>query len=639
MRLLGLIFFLACVESFQSLCILGENVQNEQECNPSNYPAISEILKTFFKKYYEKQRAVKVFQINDNCCDWLSIGGLIEEQNVIMYDFGKVHESQEDTIYRPNYGYLTITQEINKDFLSILDQLSTNGPWIVILNENRNEFDKDLLKVAWNEYRMLHLVILLYNYQCKLHSLWFYNPFTDVQYSEVLIDDDSIQRIMHIIDGRARNLNGFKLRVYLNDYVETYASPMVDARGNVLKFKGIDGEVLEGIRHAMNFNVDFVSLPNEMTFSEQENILNQLVLTRNIDVFAESRSISKSQVTNVYSLTSIAPTFVVCAVRTIRVKHIIHGIFGFLDTTGNIVFGVVLILLSSCLFLITRTLKNSYNSECFWRSPLDVIGVMLGVSRSLLKYTQISSRLIFVSIFILYLSITSIYQASIVRDLNVHVKISQVNTIANLIQKNYSILAFHEFSNIIKGFGKYSTIYNKLNQKLIYNDDLSNRQIFDKLSDGSFQHDIGTLIFEYQALYLQAQYLDKQSNLNPIHLVNEPIFSIRTSIHLPKFSPFVPIMDEMLYRVLETGIRQKGFNDAKILINTQKIRRVKRMKAEGVLDVQRPKPITLENMSVTFLIYLELIVVALVTFIAEIIYYKVTCFCSSNVRNVYIKKI
>lgn len=576
-----------------------------------------EVLKAFVQKYYEKEKAVKVYNVGCHKCDGSTpiIKELIGQKNVLMYD-----HKMESSVFISNYGYLMTAKEINRYLLSILDHLSANGPWLVILDNKINSFNTEFLKVAWNEFRMLHLVILVFDHQSGCYQVYCYNPFTGLLYKELLDNLDSVGKTVRIINDRVRNLYGYSLNVYLNTDAHTYTIPVFDNRGNLIKYKGIDGELLEGIRHSLNGSISFVPERADMDFYVKEQLLNEMIHERKIDYLADARTLNKTKLVGVYPVLPITVAFIVCALRANQERHIIDVFYGFLDTTGTIVLYLTMTILAGCLFFLTRKLGGPYFGDTFSRFVIDIAGSILGVSRPLRLYTHASLRLVLASTFILYLSMSSIYQASIVRDLNVKSKVKQINTFDDMIRENITILGYEEFYRAVEESQTISATHRQLYKQFNINEKAFVSEMFQWMSEGSMDKRKCVLVKKYQAMYLQSRYLDPETGLHLMHLVQQHVLQVRMQAHIASWSPFVQVVNEMIVRVVEVGLLQKGYHDANTLIHIQNVRTWKKLCEENVRAKKRPKPVSFENLIKVFCVYFLFLVIAFISFLIEILY-------------------
>lgn len=575
-----------------------------------------EHLKIFLKNYYKNQKIIKIF----TQFDWKTneiAKELVEMKNVFIHSDDNI----EDATFYPNYGYFTATSMIDHNFLVHVSR--HNGRWLVISEESINE---EILKEAWDDYKILHLVLLNLNITARRYFVSFYNPFKfntfgtrGVFKKYSLTNREFVKMIVTEIDKRPRNLYEYELTTFIETPALTYTNPVYDHKGNLVRYIGIHGEVVEAIRHSMNFKISFVKkftdTPQIMQVSKRTS---DLVRDRKIDLIGDSRFLNKSGIDKSFPLMPLTTTSIVCALPSKRESHVINIFYGFLDETATILLYISTVVVMICLYC-------SVKRHSFSITILDMIGIQFNISRSLQKYHRILSRFVLLLLFILNLTIVSTFQGNIISRLNIASKVKQINTLNDLVQENITILTLSPFYYLLKPekFDSES-IHDKVFKQFMFNDEFRNPETVYKISMGEMPSNIGTLIRKPQAIFLQAQYSDK--GRENIHLVREPVATYPDTIHVPGWSPFVSVMNEMLLRVFEMGFFEKGHDDAEQMTWIQKLKTYKNL---GEYNVS-PAPITWEHLSFTFFLYLSMLGLACVVLFLEIIYYKICFIWKSN---------
>lgn len=601
---------------------IGGNVIHDESQTCKGMYNHEEVFRRFLERYFMKQKAVKIFNLNGDSCDYL-IKFLVEQKNVLT--FGD-DDFDIRSVFKQNFGYFTIFNTFELNSIIDVNRLSPPGPWLVL---SMTKFDNQLLKAAWDQFRILHLVVVTFD--TDYYVIHYYNPFTDVFYEVSMNDVDSIESIVHRIESRVRNLHGYNLRTFLTMLMPTYITPVYDKNGLFERYKGIDGDLLEGIRVGMNFKFELMRVDVDWSYIETSKKLNNWIHSREIDFIAVTHSLNSSNIVKeVYPLVPLEPTFVVCVVHTRQEKYLIDFFNGVIDRTTCILFNVTVASLVFALFLIKYSFNRAHAFQNFFKSFLEISGMTYGISLPLSKYTQSSIRLVIASAFIISITTLSIVQASIYRDLNVQSDTSQVNTIEDLIQQNFSIYTYEQFKNVLNILGNGTKTDMSVKKQIIVINDIFYSETLEKLKNEHVESKIGMLFFKYEAMHLRAYFLDKRSNAATLHIVQEPIFSTYMSFHLPSWSPFLEIMDEMCLRALEVGLRQKGFDEANFIIHLEEIRTIKKLNLE--MKGKRPKQITLENMYNIFEAYCIYVMSASVIFIIELVFYRVQKLISSRTK-------
>lgn len=588
----------------------------------------NEISKSFIDQFFSEQKTVKVFSgICGDMCDWSSnkiVKEIFSSKNVLMYS--DIKEDDDGSIFFTNYGYVAVTNVINRQILNQLSFIRNNGRWLLVL-DSYTEFNEEFLKIAWNEYKLLNLVILSHdlNDTCVVS---FFDPFevmsvkSGVFYRYFLTDFFTTRTAVTKIDSRGRNLHNYTLNIYMDIFAETYAYPMYHRNGRLKRYSGIDGELLEAIRFSMNFNVNFMPILREnISIDERMKYISNLVEKKIVDFIPLATLLNKTLLTGVYPLYPLIVTEIVCGVATRHKPHTINIMYGFLDIPGTILFYSTPTIFSICLYFSIKRGKR----ENFWKYMLDILGVHFNNSRLLQKYQRIVSRLVLLCAFVLNLTIISTYQASIVSQLSVQSKTKQINTLNDLIRENITVLAIPAFYNVLESGVNNSTSANSIQEKffkqLSYNTEIMNSVVFKKIARDKNYKNIGCLIRRYQALLFQSHYVDRETGENSIHVVKEKIATFPISFQVPKWSGFTRVMDEMLVRALEMGFIRKGNNDAKQRIWIRQMRTYKNLNHKLIM---KPAPLTMENMKLTFILYFSFLAFVFLVFLTEIVYFKIS---------------
>lgn len=609
-----IVFILCCLSS----AIIGDSFEFSNEISECSYVNQTHVIGSFIDHYFESQKAVKIFRLNDHRCEWV-LKVLINQKRVLMY--GDKQKFYKPPIFKQNFGYFMITDVFDRDFLSLLGEINASGPWLVHINGN---FTVDLLKVAWNTSQILHLVVLTFEETLNCFCATYYNPFTNILHKDALIDVSSIQHTVQTINGRVRDLKGYKMKIYVFDDMDTYAHPVYDKNEMIKRYEGIDGEILEGLRHSMNFDVEPIGTSkNYETYPETLNRLNNALFERKLDLVGVQMAIRYSRLFNVYPLNYIRPTMGVCVVRTNRETYLIEFLYGFADVPTTILLYVSVASLVIVFFFMTKCLKRPQLKPDFLKFYLDMVGITCSISRPMQNFTPVSIRMIVACAFCLNICISSMFQASIFHDLNYPSPYTQINTIEELVQSNITIQGYNEFYKLINAMENETKTYNDLKKQIVAPLDLYEEEFLRDIATNDTMRLSGIILYKYQALLLRTPHLDRETGTNPLHIVNEPILSIIQAFHVPTCSPFLEVMDEMTVRALETGFFQKGENDATSKTFLRKIQTIKKIQTEGGLTWEKPKPIIYENCTNIVWMYLAGVGAAFVTFILEVICHRV----------------
>lgn len=184
-----------------------------------------------------------------------------------------------------------------------------------------------------------------------------------------------------------------------------------------------------------------------------------------------------------------------------------------------------------------------------------------------------SSRVLVATTLFYTLVISAIYQSTIVKNLNTNQELGKINTIEELKDEGYTIKMPRYLALVFTkpGLDKVSTMIRKTKQNVL---DVGVASIDPEeiLVPGKKMAFLWTDL--YNTNYLNRFY-DKSTGENYFECVPEVAFEFYISLMAPKSSPFIERFNEILLRLVESGIGDYNVHQAIIDNDSFWIRRVK----------------------------------------------------------------
>lgn len=512
------------------------------------------------------------------------------------------------------------------DFLQIIAKANPVKKLMFQFEEQTFESAKEVLKIGFEKYKILNVAVLVidkhHQSSTPQSSMCLYNPFsfqspdfqcinfTTARFNEQLSDMEKFIR------ARVTNLQKYQLKIEIFPY-PLVSKPVIDGNSKVLRYSYVDGANIDIIAKVMNFTPVYLEPSLSPTYGYRfpnGTLTGSLAALEHdkADFVANARLITDYPTTKAIFLqaTTTARYKFIMHKQKRRRELMLHLTWEF-DTKAQ-----VICVIASCSFpllyyltrvvdaMISRRRKHDSFIKCFLYS------VALSYNISMPKPKRTSSRIVFLVAVFYSLIITSIYQGTIIKNLNSNRNFESVKTIDELIDRGYKPVMTHTLNNI---FNKQSG--DRVNEKL---------KRLSSESEGVMAKDgIQTLLHNKDVAFLWSdiyttnfldRFYDEKSGENLFEVVPETAFEFYIAPMAPKSSPFLESFNEIILRFVEGGLNIYHFGEAKAENEGIWFDRVKR----GLIPKGTSTGLTCSDMEMLFKLILMMFVISFIVFLLEI---------------------
>lgn len=491
-----------------------------------------------------------------------------------------------------------------------------------------------LLEVGYHKYKMLDVAVIMYvmtfdkgELAGLIVSICLYNPFAgDSMYRQPEFkcfnitthqsQQEEIEKFIHL---RVTNLNQFPLRIDIFD--EWLMSLAVrNEKGIVTHYKYEDGETVAVLAKKMNFKPFYVPVQDKTMYGYR---LSNGTFTGSIgaiehgraDFSAKPKLISdygskKSlllEPINVKKLFFITRKNNLPRVFTITIFYHFDKISKFIAIFFTAVFPLIYVLI------------NKYESDCLGvgkahsigRNTLYTYGLMNNISAK--HSTLAASRVVVATVLFYSIMISSLFQGTLIKNLNQNDNDRGVETIDELFEQNYFLITTSPLAGILRQQGG-SEIGEKM--KLIAKNPA---HIVDYSEEGfkmTLTGDKVAFLLANVMKFPLIQFYDPVSGENLYELVPEILFEFYIAPMTSKDSPFIETFNYWLMHYREVGIQKYQAELTMNELNNVMIYRVK----HGMVPKKYDKRIRLRELVSIFFLYFILNAFCFSTFIVELLY-------------------
>jgi hypothetical protein len=540
-------------------------------------------------------------------------------------------------------GYLVkMTPSQSREIIVKLSEYNPLSKVMLILTVNES-VSQEILYNSFHNHRMLNIAILAFPdisfsspvdldpalLEEGLATLYAYNPYAETQETKFLCIsfsifnvEEGLQEMKNFIRDRIQDLQGFDLPVSIFEY------PMLskierDEEGNLDHFSYVEGDTLQTLAKVMNFKPKYVhTLTNTHGYQlDDGKFIGDLaeVEMGNVELVANARFISDAYNTshsvflrpiNMLKLQFIIPN------RETK-KFIILSVYSVFDDWSTYLSISLMAILPISHLLISvmeqRIRRQNIEAVSLARSTLLTFAVVNCVS---VKLPQLFSTRIVVAMIMFYSIITtSLYQSSILKNLNTNQEIGKIKFIEQLQNEGYQIRMPGYISALFRSRGK-DKVSRMMNATKQENSEVTANtydldQVFEPGEKVAFLWSE-----QFQGNYLNRFY-DPKTGKNLFESVPDVPFEFYISLMAPKHSPFIERFNDILSRYIEGGLAIRNLAMAEIDNDKVMIDRLKR----GYLP-KIQKSITFNDISNVFELFLYMIGAAVILLIIEIIVHK-----------------
>lgn len=473
-------------------------------------------------------------------------------------------------------NYLTQESAINSYLLEFnLNRSESDLRTFHLINPNRKlvyfinstipiEDVQNFLQFAWNTYKIMN--ILMIRPDNINPTIFYWNPFESrlFQSNKTSINSNLLISLKNI----RKNLNGYPMRVYIFEY-PVISQPIRDKMGKILRFKYLDGAILNFLSEKMNFTPIFHKILDNVTYGfryQNGTFTGALKALENnyVDIAANTRTIFQMETKNVIFLRPLEQIHIVFMVpKSEHRTHISLFIYNAYDCQSRlwmlITFIAFIIAWSALDYIyyciIQRQTRRRQQQQIvvssFGRNILIVVSVQHIVSVNFHRELRSYERILLICLLVYALIITNLFQGNIVKQLST-AKSDDINTLERLAKSSMRIKAVATTENYLCGSEKddQTSIMGRL---LMKQDTIFT--LLDEAAKNMIHNKSYALVVPKQfAEYYNAKLYNPTTGHDLIHIIPESVTDFYTSFLTVKNSPFVVQFNDILLQLLESGL-------------------------------------------------------------------------------------
>ena len=523
--------------------------------------------------------------------------------------------------------------------LKIVSSLNSVSKTMVFLYNEPEEKAQEILLKAFHRYKMLKSAVALINdvnengkYIQTTVSVLMYNPFSDnsdgenLQMAKFQFSGanyfETFKDMKLFMENRLKNLQKFPFRINIFEY------PMIskaerDGNGAITHFSYVDGDTLTSIAKCMNFTLVYERTTEDNFFYGFQHPNGTFVGSladveyNRVELVANPRLISDTYNTTnsvfLQPLTTVRLSFIIQKRKTH--KKLMISIFGQYDKSSRLI-AMLLTFLFPIMYAVIRryedkTIAPQSRVESFTKSILYSLAIQNNVSMN--HSPHASTRIIVTVILFHTLIISTLFQSTIVKNLNTNQRLGKINTVQELIDQGYTIKMPGYLAMNFKTLGTDKVSKMMIATKQNYVDVATSHQNIKKI----IKPDAKTAFLWtdlYNTNYLN-RFFDQSNGENLFESIPEIAFEFYISLMAPRSSPFIEKYNIILQYYVESGI---GAHHVGLAYYDNDKVWIQRIKAGQI-----PKPsdgaIKFEDLRLVFEIQLYLSVFCCIVFVAEIL--------------------
>lgn len=467
--------------------------------------------------------------------------------------------------------YLKGTREIL--LKSLLPRISAHNPKtkviINVIDQKTPSESKDIVKIAYEKYKMFNVAIVVRNSQKQRGSpgsLCVYNPFNAMEPTSCVTFN--FQNLMAQLDefdelynGRITNLGQYPLRISMFSF-PMYARPIFDSHMNRTKYIYMNGCALEIIAEKMNFYPAYLNASYDDSFTSPKTTLigNLALIELDVaDYAANARLIINYKTDKVLFMQAMDMVKYVFVIKKLeRTRKLIMFSIELYDTQCAVIATALTIMFPVFFtFLEYFSSKDKNAKECvFLKSCLHVIALLNNVS---IRRSEATSVKFLTNTVVFYALIaTALIQGTIVQRLNRIEGTAVIDSNEKLIDHGYEFVIASSLTNAMREQGG-----DRLRDKL--------RRTAEKHNGAKILEGITMVLANDKMAFLMNkafcgnylnQFYDPETGENLLEVIPETAFEFYVASMAPKASPFVDKMNEITLRITESGMYQFYFNQA-----------------------------------------------------------------------------
>lgn len=601
-------------------------------------PVVQTALKVIFR-YFDDQHFMTIVDLSSvhslsafTCTGGNNFRPLDVYNDLKSFKFGKDIEQNSISSFPTVHGYY-VRCNLSDAQQNIFNPLKTHNPktklMIHAIDLNVDQA-KDLLRNAYEKYNLLNVAGLFItpNFKNDVYvdsdvNLCLMNPFkADYELHGPAFKciafpledcDNELHEIDKFVKRRLKNLNGHKLKINIFDF------PMV-SKEEKGKFTYSDGELVRLMAEKMNFNTIYiVPLSGQPLYGYQltnGTFVGSLAAMEyeKIDLVANARMIENYNTTKATFLQSIVSSKYVFFIQKRETrKELMISIYTRYDSTSKFIALITLTCLPFIYYAIFNLevyMSGRFKKISLVKSFLYSVAFQCNISMAFVSFT--STRIIVVSSLFYAMIVTSLFQGTIIKNLNTGQKIGEIKSTEDLLNFDLKLLFPPTLASVLK-----EQSGDRLRTKL---SNLAKTNAAIDLEDGIAQlkTDITVALLwtdMYSSNYLN-RFFDNETGENYIETVPGVVFEFYVAPMVPKSSPFLENLNDIILRYVEYGFHfhhlRKAFADNEMIW----IQRIK----NGKTPHGRSLAISFKDIVASFKFLLILLTICFFVFFVELVF-------------------
>lgn len=494
---------------------------------------------------------------------------------------------------------------------------------------------QEILRVAFDDFKMLNVAITSFVPRFERKDdiavqipICLYNPFSGDSVTRVpefrcffFTPENFLEEILNMNEFlrlRIENLQGFPLRVSIFQE-EMRNVPVRDENGKITHYKYADGEFVSAMAKVMNFTPIYVTISEAEGCGYQQPNGSFTGTLGAIEHGKADFAANPILITNYNTSNSIF----VQPITMTKLKFIIKKkiereplkvtIFSELNGTAKSValFLSVILPIIYC-FVHKMEIYATRRQERIDVMKYLVYVIAIQVSVSMKHTSMKASRMLVASVLFYALILNSLYQGTIVKNLNSHKNIAKITKIDELLDQNFAMSMQPILAYVFQypGPNRISKHLNKVSKEVLSAAPTSDQNLFRLIYERKFAFLSPDI---YTGSFLNNFY-DNETGENFFVGVPESAFEFYVSILIPKSSPFFERFGTIVNLNVQSGLYQ--FDTKRALDENDKvwIQRVK----HGLVPNVKHRVITIYDLQNAFKLFLAFNTVSFVVFLCEL---------------------
>jgi hypothetical protein len=523
--------------------------------------------------------------------------------------------------------------EIIKIFFPIIAVHNPQMKILITLSEPHNPGTiYNLLKIGFEKYSFIDCAVMSSikflesnGTSSQFTSICTYNPFIDFLFCRNFTDENFMEagkELKIYMDQKLDNLYGYRLKVHFCGNVGKAKYGPTDELPN---FNNWDKEIVKIYEKYLNFQASYLECDGTYTGFQYPNgtFTGGLAATEYglADLVANGRPalhVNTTKSAFLHPVSKIGYYFMISKPTT--TKDVFRSFIRSMDLPSTIFFLAMLIILPITFHIIFKVEQKffklmSRKMQSFNETILKFVGIICSESVNI-QHSPLSLRL-FITVMLFYSFIfTSLFQGTILKNLNTDFVMGDIRTLDQLLDNNYELRITSAQSLIVKSLSG-SRMLERLRKEAQHT-----RPVLSlRASYIPAKHEASLMKENLIKLKLLLSY-DPETKEDLYTIVPQCAFKVLHAMMVPKNSPYQDKFNNLLQRIIEAGIIEYQVSLIEIEFMKVKIQRVK----DGNMPPLAQKKIKMDQIRSIIYLYLTFVFLAIIVFVVELFYHRFKVF-------------